>query len=116
MCAAFKVIKVLNDDCWKMIKEMANACDLLTWLDGLRSDALENVINGADDQSDEHLIQEDTVSALMEVRQFVTPLKPPERLKIDEFFNKLRGLTDSNKKLVERISRCSANYSALRNI
>jgi len=25
--------------------------------DGIRSDALDNVINGADDQSDEHLIQ-----------------------------------------------------------
>src|SRR6185437_15272040 len=52
-------IKILNDDCWKMIREMANARGLLKWLDGLRSDALNNVINGADDQSDEHLIQED---------------------------------------------------------
>ena len=66
-----KATRDLNDDCWKIIKEIAAARDLLAWLDKIGSDDLKNVINGVDDQSDERLIQEDTVSSLMEVKQFL---------------------------------------------
>src|SRR5438128_562596 len=96
---------------------MASAHTLLNWLDGVESGDLKNIINGVDDHSDERLIQEDTVSSLIEVKQFLTPLKSREkRLGIHGFLKRLCELTKKNKLLVERIALCNGNCSALINL
>jgi len=112
-----KAIRDLNDGCWKIIKEIAAARELLVWLDKIGSDELKNVINGVDDHSDERLIQEDTVSSLMEVKQFLAPLKSVDvQLRVPEFLKKLRELADKNKLLAERIALCNGHRSALMNM
>ncbi|CAG8626843.1 3107_t:CDS:2, partial [Paraglomus occultum] len=112
-----KKIGALNDDCWEIIKEIAVAHDLLIWLDKIGLDDLKNVINGVDDHSDERLIQEDTVSSLMEIKQFLAPLRSDDvQFRVSGFLEKLRELTDKNKVLAERISLCNGHRSALMNM
>src|SRR5581483_6573965 len=53
-----------NNDCWEFIKELSDAEDFVKFLNDIASDEVANLINGADDHSDEKLIQEDTVSSL----------------------------------------------------
>ncbi|CAG8667697.1 10901_t:CDS:1, partial [Paraglomus occultum] len=112
-----KAIRALNDYCWKIIKEIAAAHDLLIWLDKIGLDDLNNVINGVDDHSDERLIQEDTISSLMEIKQFLAPLRSDDvQFRVSGFLEKLRELTDKNKVLAERISLCNSHRSALMNM
>ncbi|KAF0511311.1 e3 ubiquitin-protein ligase [Gigaspora margarita] len=61
-----------NENYWSLIKELASASDLLDFLQTITEHDIKNLINGVDDFSDERLIQEDTVSSLIQVKQNIS--------------------------------------------
>ncbi|CAG8761924.1 35753_t:CDS:2, partial [Racocetra persica] len=61
----FKKFK-LSEEFWSIIKEIACSKECINFLQELVGHDLKNLINGADDHSDERLIQEDTVSTFIQ--------------------------------------------------
>ncbi|CAH1770751.1 13159_t:CDS:1, partial [Entrophospora sp. SA101] len=64
----------ISNECWNLIKELSEAGTFVTFLKSIEGHDIKNLINSVDDHSDERLIQEDTVSSLIEVKQFLIPL------------------------------------------
>ncbi|PKB91676.1 hypothetical protein RhiirA5_448056, partial [Rhizophagus irregularis] len=59
-------ISNVNQECWKLIKELSNADDFISFLEEIVEHDIKNLINDEDDHSDERLLQEDTVSSLIQ--------------------------------------------------
>ncbi|CAG8708665.1 17210_t:CDS:2, partial [Gigaspora margarita] len=69
----FKRLK-LSEEFWSTIKEMACSNECINFLQELVGHDLKNLINCADDYSDECLIQEDAISTFIQVKQILEPL------------------------------------------
>ncbi|RIA99608.1 hypothetical protein C1645_849990 [Glomus cerebriforme] len=108
----------VNQDCWKLIKELSNADDFINFLKEIAEHDIKNLINGVDDHSDERLIQEDTVSSLIQVKQFLLPLmnKKNKMRDITSFLDALLNIIKKNSTLGERIALCNSSNMALRNM
>ena len=78
----------VNQECWKLIKELSNADDFISFLKEIAAHDIKNMINGVDDHSDERLIQEDTVSSLIQVKQSLLPLMTKTSLNLDKFLKR----------------------------
>ncbi|PKC14796.1 hypothetical protein RhiirA5_495093 [Rhizophagus irregularis] len=113
-----KNLSNVNQDCWKMIKELSNADDFIGFLKEIAEHDIKNLINGVDDLSDERLIQEDTVSSLIQVKQFLLPLmnKKNKMKDIASFLDALSNVVKKNSTLGEKTALCSSNNMALRNM
>ncbi|PKY48629.1 hypothetical protein RhiirA4_525636 [Rhizophagus irregularis] len=68
-----KNLSNVNQDCWKLIKELSSAEEFLSFLKKIAEHNIKNLFIGVDDYSDEGLIQEDTVSSLIQVGQYLLP-------------------------------------------
>ncbi|GBB91806.1 hypothetical protein RclHR1_01920010 [Rhizophagus clarus] len=108
----------VNQDCWKLIKELSNADDFISFLKEIVEHDIKNLINGVDDLSDERLIQEDTVSSLIQVKQFLLPLmnKKNKMKDIASFLDALSNVIKKNSTLGEKIALCNSSNMALRNM
>ncbi|GBB90017.1 hypothetical protein RclHR1_01690002 [Rhizophagus clarus] len=106
----------VNQDCWKLIKELSNADDFISFLKEIAEHDIKNLINGVDDHSDERLIQEDTVSSLIQVKQFLLPLMNKNKMDIANFLIALSNVIKKNSTLGEKIALCSSSNMALRNM
>ncbi|CAB4391094.1 unnamed protein product [Rhizophagus irregularis] len=108
---------LINDDCWDLIKELSKASDFIVFLYKIAEHDIKNLINSVDESSDERLIQEDTVSSLIQVKQFLLPLlKSVERLSLKKFLIEISNITQQNAKLGSKVALCSSNNMALQNL
>ncbi|PKY42427.1 hypothetical protein RhiirA4_397377 [Rhizophagus irregularis] len=107
----------VNQDCWKLLKELSDAEDFINFLKEIAEHDIKNLINGVDDHSDERLIQEDTVSSLIQVKQFLLPLMNKNKMEdIASFLVALSNVIKKNSTLGEKIALCSSSNMALRNM
>ncbi|CAG8492109.1 7029_t:CDS:2 [Dentiscutata erythropus] len=107
----------VNENCWELIKSLSLADEFIRFLQSVAEHDITNIINGVDNQSDERLIQEDTVSSLIQVKKFLLPLlKNVEILKPKTFLKKLCEITDKNPVLGQKITLCNSNRKALENM
>ena len=107
----------VNQDCWKLIKELSSADEFLSFLKKIAEHDIKNLINGVDDHSDERLIQEDTVSSLIQVKQFLFPLMNKNKNEgIAGFLVALQHVIKKNSTLGEKIALCNSSNMALRNM
>ncbi|RIA81638.1 hypothetical protein C1645_547708 [Glomus cerebriforme] len=108
----------VNQDCWKLLKELSSADDFISFLKEIAEHDIKNLINGVDDHSDERLIQEDTVTSLIQVKQFLLPLmnKNSKMRDIAGFLDALSNVIKKNSTLGEKIALCNSSNMALRNM
>ncbi|PKY44130.1 hypothetical protein RhiirA4_458302, partial [Rhizophagus irregularis] len=106
----------VNQDCWKLIKELSSAEEFLSFLKKIAEHDIKNLINGVDDHSDERLIQEDTVSSLIQVKQFLFPLMNKNMESISDLLKELLNVIKKNHTLGEKIALCNSSNMALQNM
>ncbi|PKY60054.1 hypothetical protein RhiirA4_550542, partial [Rhizophagus irregularis] len=112
-----KNLSNVNNECWKLIKELSNADDFISFLKEIAEHDIKNLINGVDDHSDERLIQEDTVSSLIEVQRFLLPfMNNNKKETIKSFLDSLSDVINENPTLGEKIALCNSCNMALRNM
>ncbi|CAG8836683.1 16766_t:CDS:2, partial [Racocetra persica] len=121
LCDSFELLherlKVLDDACWALIKELSLSGDFLDWLRTIADHDIKNLINGVDDHSDERLIQEDTVSSLIQVKQFLLPIMiNAENFSLEQFLDEIRNVAETNSSLASKIILCNCNNMALQNM
>jgi hypothetical protein len=106
----------VNQDCWKLIKELSDAEEFLSFLKKIAEHDIKNLINGVDDHSDERLIQEDAVSSLIQVKQFLFPLMNKNMETISDLLKELLNVIKKNYTLGEKIALCNNSNMALQNM
>ncbi|CAB5396387.1 unnamed protein product, partial [Rhizophagus irregularis] len=106
----------VNQDCWKLIKELSNAEDFLIFLKNIAEHDIKNLINGMDDHSDERLIQGDTVSSFIQVKQIFIPLMNKNMEAISDLLKELLNVIKKNYTLGEKIALCNSSNMALQNM
>ncbi|CAG8741694.1 10694_t:CDS:2, partial [Racocetra persica] len=112
-----KHLSYIKDNCWELIKALSMSQDFIKWLRSIAEHNIKNLINSVDDQSDERLIQEETMSSLIQVHQVLVPIiKNDETLTIKKLLRKLVTIVDSNPKLGQKIELCNCNRKALENL
>ncbi|PKY23579.1 hypothetical protein RhiirB3_526609, partial [Rhizophagus irregularis] len=112
-----KNLSSVNNECWKLIKELSNADDFISFLKEIAEHDIKNLINGVDDHSDERLIQEDTVSSLIQVKRFLLPfMNINKKETITGFLDSLSDVIDENPTLGKKIALCNSCNMALRNM
>lgn len=110
-------LKHINDvTCWNLIKEISGASDFIDFLRTIVDEDLTNLINGVDD-TEGRLIQEDTISSLIQVKQILVPLiNRGGKIGLKEFLVDFGFVSKSNKSLGGKISLCNSNNMALQNM
>ncbi|CAG8490949.1 4682_t:CDS:10 [Ambispora gerdemannii] len=113
-----KVYGGISDNCWSLIEELSIAEEFIKFLKKIATHDLKNLINAVDDHSDERLIQEDTVSSLIQVKHFLLPIidAGAEISSIEAFIKELTSISDKNPVLSKKISLCNLHRLALENM
>ncbi|CAG8534868.1 35142_t:CDS:10, partial [Gigaspora margarita] len=110
-------LDIVDENGWSLIKELSIAEEFIIFLKSIAVHDLKNLINGVDDHSDERLIQEDTVSSLIQVKQFLFPLLNAARtLNLDTFLQELFKVIELNPTLATKVTLCNSNNMALQNM
>ncbi|GBC04617.1 hypothetical protein RclHR1_05780008 [Rhizophagus clarus] len=105
------LIKV-NQNCWKLIKELSQADDLIEFLKKVNNHDIKNLFNDANDHSDEKLIQ---ISLLVHVNQFLFPLLNNAKT-ITDFLGELLHIIEKDHTLGEKVSSCNSNNAMFQNM
>ncbi|CAI2173905.1 15093_t:CDS:2, partial [Funneliformis geosporum] len=103
----------INKNSWDFIKELSRSEEFLEFLKDKTDEDLKNLINGVDEHSDTRLIQEGTISSLIQIKQFVHPLMNDPNLIMDTL---LKEFSDINSSLASKLSLCNSNVMALKNM
>ncbi|RIA88908.1 hypothetical protein C1645_221634 [Glomus cerebriforme] len=113
-----KILFNVNQDCWKLLKELSSADDFISFLKEIAEHDIKDLINGVDDHSDERSIQEDIVTSLIQVKQFLLPLmnKNSKMRDIASFLDALSNVIKKNSTLGEKIALCNSSNMTLRNM
>ncbi|GBC14826.2 hypothetical protein GLOIN_2v432849 [Rhizophagus irregularis DAOM 181602=DAOM 197198] len=111
-----KNLSDINHDCWKLIKELSRAEEFFSFIKKIAEHDIKNLINGVDDNLDGRLIQENTISSLIEVKQFLFPLMNKNMESISDLLKELLNIIKKNHTLGEKIALCNGNNMALQNI
>ncbi|GBC06549.1 hypothetical protein RclHR1_06900002 [Rhizophagus clarus] len=106
-----KNLSNVNDECWKLIKELSNADDFISFLKEIAEHDIKNLINGIDDHSVKRLIQE-----LIQVKQILLPVMTKNTESITGFLASLSNAIDKNPTLGARIALCNSFNMKLRNM
>ncbi|PKY15764.1 hypothetical protein RhiirB3_428014 [Rhizophagus irregularis] len=101
----------VSQGCWGLIKELSIAKDLMVFLQIIGkfdTRKLLNYVNSVDKHLD---IQEDTISSLIQVEQFLFPLMNKVKVEnIDELLKELQDVIIKNSSLGGKVALCN-NYS-----
>jgi hypothetical protein len=106
----------VHQDCWELIKELSNADEFLGFLKEIAEHDIKNLVNSVDDDSDDRLMHEDTVSSLVQVKQILLPLMNKNMETIFDLLKELLNVIRKNYTLREKIALCNNNNMALRNM
>ncbi|CAG8727878.1 12026_t:CDS:1, partial [Acaulospora colombiana] len=111
-----KYFSEVDNASWELIKELSSAGEFIEFLRTIAEHDIKNMINGVEG-TNERLIQEDTVSSLIQVKQFLLPLlNDAGRLTTKKFLSKLCAISKSNSSLSIRVKVCVNNSSSLKNM
>jgi hypothetical protein len=105
-----------NNNSWALIKELSLSDEFIGFLRTIAEHDMKNLINGVDEHSDTRLIQEDTVSSLIQVKQCLLPLMNKTNLTLDGFLKDLNEIVDNNPSLASKLTLCNSNSMALQNM
>ncbi|PKK68874.1 hypothetical protein RhiirC2_867041 [Rhizophagus irregularis] len=105
-----------NSNSWALIKELSLSDEFIKFLRTIAEHDMKNLINGVDEHSDTRLIQEDTVSSLIQVKQCLLPLMNKTNLTLDRFLKDLNEVVDKNPSLASKLTLCNSNSMALQNM
>ncbi|RGB41976.1 hypothetical protein C1646_791690 [Rhizophagus diaphanus] len=101
----------VSQGCWGLIKELSIAKELMVFLQIIGkfdTRKLLNYVNNVDKHLD---IQEDTISSLIQVEQFLFPLMNKDKVEnIDELLKELQDVIIKNSSLGGKVALCN-NYS-----
>ncbi|CAB4494066.1 unnamed protein product [Rhizophagus irregularis] len=112
-----KNLSNVNQDCWKLIKELSSAKEFLSFLKKIAEHNIKNLFIGVDDYSNEGLIQEDTVSSLIQVGQYLLPFMNINYWEgITGFLASLSDVVNKNPTLGKKIALCNSSNMALQNM
>ncbi|CAG8527784.1 28589_t:CDS:2, partial [Racocetra persica] len=113
-------------NCWKVIRALSFAGDLLTWLYTVAEVDLRNLMNSVDDGSEDREVQENTIASLIEVKTFLVPLMNsmrklykegnPTHTIIYKFLDQIRDIASKNPSLSQKISQCCLSNLAIQNV
>ncbi|XP_033637667.1 uncharacterized protein LOC117298493 [Asterias rubens] len=111
------VDKKFNDDDWCTINALVLSKDLILFLKPIIDDDLRNLTDAVEERSDS-LINESTVSDLIEVQRYMGPFL---RIKVMDTPQKLIEAIAKSKQLEiknvsEKIRTCNAHFHALKNL
>ncbi|PKB92277.1 hypothetical protein RhiirA5_445299, partial [Rhizophagus irregularis] len=95
---------------------LSSAEEFLSFLKKIAEHDIKNFINGVDDYSDEKLIQEDTVSSFIQVKQFLFPLMNKNMETISDLLKQLLNVIKKNHTLGEKIALCNSCNMTLQNM
>ncbi|CAI2170802.1 7188_t:CDS:10 [Funneliformis geosporum] len=102
-----------NDNSWGFTKELTRSQEFIAFLKCKSDDDLKNLINGVDEHSDTRLIQEGTISSLIQVKQFMNPFMNDPSFTLDALIKKLSNI---NPSLASKLALCNSNVRALINM
>lgn len=105
----------VNQDCWKLIKELSNAAEFVGFLKKIFEYDIRNLVN-CEYYSDERLIQEVTISSLIQIKQYLFPLMNKNMETINDFLAEILKVIKKNDTLGEKIALCKSSNMALQNI
>ncbi|PKY60135.1 hypothetical protein RhiirA4_517409, partial [Rhizophagus irregularis] len=105
-----------NSNSWALIKELSLSEEFIGFLRTIAEHDMKNLINGVDEHSDTRLIQEDTVSSLIQVKQCLLPLMNKIDLTLDNFLKDLNEIVGKNPSLASKLTLCNSNSMALQNM
>ncbi|GBC14841.2 hypothetical protein GLOIN_2v1788049 [Rhizophagus irregularis DAOM 181602=DAOM 197198] len=112
-----RYISNVNNECWKLIKELSNADDFISFLKIIAEHDIRNLFNSVDVHPDEGLIQEDTFVSLIQVKRFLLPfMNINKKETIVGFLDSLSDVIDENPTLGEKIALCNSRNMALQNM
>ncbi|CAI2175317.1 7490_t:CDS:2, partial [Funneliformis geosporum] len=98
---------------WDFIKELSRSEEFLEFLKDKTDDDLKNLINGVDEHSNTRLIQEGTISSLIQIKQFVYPLMNDPNLVMDTLLKEFNYI---NPSLASKLSLINSNVMAIKNM
>ncbi|RGB41526.1 hypothetical protein C1646_752088 [Rhizophagus diaphanus] len=84
-------LSCVNQDCWKLIKELSNSSEFVGFLKKIFECDIRNLIN-CEYYSDERLIQEVTISSLIQIKQYLFPLMNKNMETINDFLAEILKL------------------------
>jgi hypothetical protein len=105
-----------NNNIWALIKELSLSDEFIKFLRTIAEHDMKNLINGVDEHSDTRLIQEDTVSSLIQVKQCLLPLMNKTNSTLDRFLKDLNEIINKNPSLANKLTLCNSNSMALQNM
>ncbi|GES78826.1 hypothetical protein GLOIN_2v1764819 [Rhizophagus clarus] len=105
-----------NSNSWALIKELSLSEEFIGFLRTIAEHDMKNLINGVDEHSDTRLIQEDTVSSLIQVKQCLLPLMTKTNSILEIFLKDLNEIVDKNPSLASKLTLCNSNSMALQNM
>ncbi|GBC05045.1 hypothetical protein RclHR1_00600008 [Rhizophagus clarus] len=105
-----------NSNSWAFIKELSLSDEFIGFLRIIAEHDMKNLINGVDEHSDTRLIQEDTVSSLIQVKQCLLPLMTKANLTLDRYLKDLNEIIVRNPSLASKLTLCNSNSMALQNM
>ncbi|CAG8500146.1 9201_t:CDS:10 [Diversispora eburnea] len=112
----YRLEDIDNETGWKLTKEISICSEFIAFLRQIVDEDLTNLINGVDD-TEGRLIQEDTVSSLIQVKQILVPLiNRGDKIGLKNFLLDFGFISKNNKVLAEKISLCNSNNMALQNM
>src|SRR5436190_23573681 len=88
----------------------------MSFLKEIAEHDIKNLTKGVDVRSDERLIVEETVSSLIQVKQFLFPLMNNKMEIIADFLKELLLIIGKDHTLAEKIALCSSSNMALQNM
>ncbi|CAI2166607.1 8415_t:CDS:2 [Funneliformis geosporum] len=108
----------VNNDCWKLISELSDADDFMSFLKEIAQHDITNLINVIDENADEKLVkEEETASSLIQVKQFLFPLMDKNNMEtVADILDALSLIIKKNSTLRERIILCKSSNMALQNM
>ncbi|XP_041364113.1 E3 ubiquitin-protein ligase RNF213-like [Gigantopelta aegis] len=110
--------KIIVGDFFDVLKELSKASSLVEFLRETVEEDLRQLIDSVEEHS-EQFIQESTISALIDVRRFVSPiLKLTNNSRVETILKTLEKSANVNqiKSLALKINECNANIHNLRSL
>ncbi|CAJ0901056.1 6354_t:CDS:10 [Entrophospora sp. SA101] len=106
----------LDDKYWELIEQLSRAREFVSFLQSIAEHDIKNLINGVEEHSDGSLVQEDTVSSLIQVKQSILPLmKSSQNLTLKDFIKELSSISKANPSLSKKVELCNGHHMELKN-
>lgn len=115
----FSLVRNLSEDTVNIMIALGKATTLISFLRTIVDDDIKNLIDAVEDISEQQ-VRESTVSALIEVKQFLHPLLLQSERNCEDFFQILERQTKSSRansaSLPQKVEDCIQNLHNLKSL